>query len=98
LFGGRDERKWNHLSFCLDGGQLSLLERGEGDHPSFRDRERGGGGTVRSIFWTAPPPKIVPVFTSLPRDPHSNIIENVAAPPSILTHSTKHNHIESGYT
>jgi hypothetical protein len=63
--------------FCLDGGHLSLLERGEGGHPSFQDRESAtgaGGDTIRSIFGTTPLPKIALVFTSLSRAPHPNTI------------------------
>jgi hypothetical protein len=35
--------------FCLDGGQLSLLENGS--HPSFQDHERDGDDTVSLTFW-----------------------------------------------
>jgi hypothetical protein len=35
---------------CLDGGQLSLLDK-DGAAILFFETARGGGGTVRSIFW-----------------------------------------------
>jgi hypothetical protein len=42
LFGRKEEFGWNHSSFYLDDGQVSMLERGGRGHPSFRCHERAG--------------------------------------------------------